>query len=52
MEFNNLKKRTSMGLLKLAINKINAKLEKMSEEEREQYMNDVIKKLEGSENVR
>ena len=35
----------NMGLIKLAINKINAKLEKMSEEERDQYMND---KLEGA----
>jgi len=40
----------NMGLIKLAINKINAKLEKMSEEERDQYMNDVIKKLEGAKN--
>jgi hypothetical protein len=34
-------------LIKLAIDRINDKLEKMSEEERENYMNDLIKKLEG-----
>lgn len=38
---------SNWGLIKLAIDRINDKLEKMSEEERENYMNDLIKKLEG-----